>query len=41
MKHNEKINATLNIGMTTKHDMPINVKTAMKIISLTTDCIMT
>lgn len=35
MKHNEKINATLNIGM------PINVKTAMHIISLATDCTMT
>lgn len=41
MEHNEKINATLNIGMTTKHYMPINVKTAMRIISLTTDCTMT
>lgn len=41
MKHNTKINSTLNIGMTTKHYMPINVKTAMKIISLTTDCTMT
>lgn len=41
MKHNTKINATLNIGMTTKHYMPINVKAAMKIISLTTDCTMT
>lgn len=41
MEHNEKINATLNIGMVTKHYMPINVKTAMRIISLTTDCTMT
>lgn len=40
MKHNEKISAVLNIGMTTKHFMPVNVKTAMKIISLTTDCTM-
>lgn len=41
MEHNTKINATLNIGMTTKHDMPINVKAAMEIISLTTDCTIT
>lgn len=41
MEHNTKINATLNIGMVTKHDMPIDVKTAMRIISLTTDCTMT
>jgi hypothetical protein len=41
MEHNTKINATLNIGMVTKHYMPINVKTAMRIISLTTDCTMT
>lgn len=41
MEHNTKINATLNIGMVTKHYMPINVKTAMEIISLTTDCTMT
>lgn len=40
MEHNTKINATLNIGMVTKHYMPINVKTAMKIVSLTTDCTM-
>lgn len=41
MEHNTKINATLNIGMVTKHRMPITVKTAMKLISLTTDCTMT
>ena len=41
MKHNEKSNATLNIGMTTKHYIPINVKVAEKIISLTTDCTIT
>lgn len=41
MKHNELVNATLNIGMVTKHHMPITVKEAMEIISLTTDCTMT
>lgn len=40
MKHNELVNATLNIGMVTKHSMPIDVKVAMKIISLSTDCTM-
>ena len=41
MKHNEKINAVLNIGMVTRNGMPIHIETAEKIIGLTTDCTIT
>ena len=37
----KKVNVTLNLGLVTKNFMPINKKTAMKIIALSTDCTVT
>lgn len=37
----KKVNVTLNLGLITKNFMPINKKTAMKIIALSTDCTVT
>lgn len=37
----KKVNVTLNLGLVTKHYMPINKKTAYEIISLSTDCTIT
>lgn len=34
----KKVNVTLNLGLVTKNFMPVNKKTAYKIISLSTDC---
>lgn len=37
----KKVNVTLNLGLVTKNFMPVNKKTAMKIIALSTDCTVT
>lgn len=37
----KKINVVLNLGLITIHEMPINKKTAIKIIALSTDCTIT
>ena len=37
----KKVNVTLNVGLVTKNFMPVNKKTAMKIIALSTDCTVT
>ena len=37
----KKVNVTLNLGLVTKNFMPVNKKTAMKIIALSTDATIT
>lgn len=37
----KKVNVTLNLGLVTKHYMPINKKTAYEIIAMSTDCTIT
>ena len=37
----KNVNVTLNLGLVTKNFMPVNKKTAMKIIALSTDCTIT